>query len=77
MITKGQIYRTKDDHKMEIINVIDDCDGGVAEVKTFVHRNSDNCKSYSWKHNEKWFVGYVRITKLEKEINGKGYKLVE
>jgi hypothetical protein len=70
----GSIYKTKDNHKIEIMNVIEDCDVGTAEIKTFVHRNSENCKSYGWAHNEKWFLGWIRIKDLERKLKVDGYK---
>ena len=108
----GQIYKTKDDHKIEIMNVIEDYDGGTAEIKTFVHRNSENTKAteyiikkevikltdyvsggewlgykkeyieekrkrqqYKWGHNEKCFLGWIRLNDLERKLS-QGYKLI-
>ena len=72
----GEIYKTKDDHKIEILDVIDDADGGTTKIKTFVHQDSQNMKQYSWKHNEKYFIGWCRIKDLQRKLDSNGYKLV-
>lgn len=47
----GQVYRTKDDHKLEIIAI----HGNSVTIRNYVHRSSANCKSYGWKHNKVYF----------------------
>ena len=71
---KGQIFRTKKGHKIEIIEVRE----GSFEVKMFSHKDSVNCKSYGWKHNKKYFISNMMVDGpfgLISEINSKGYKV--
>lgn len=60
-----------------IIRRVESGDGSV-EVKTFSHRDSENCKSYGWDHNLKWFNGYMRVdgkTGILNKINKENYTL--
>jgi hypothetical protein len=70
----GQIFVTKKGKKMEITEVYN----GSVEVKRYVHRDSQNCKSYGWGHNTMSFKGceitggkFGLIARIQKE----GWKL--
>ena len=81
---EGQIFITKDDHKIEVIAVHkdkyldEDMDSGSVEVRMYVHRDSKNCKSYGWSHNTKYFISFTRLDGgfgLLRKLDMEGYKL--
>ncbi|CAG7581696.1 MAG: hypothetical protein SLAVMIC_00984 [uncultured marine phage] len=70
----GQIFRTKKGHRLDIVEVRETS----VDVLLYVHRSSQNCKSYGWGHNTKWFRQSMpldgRMGIIEK-IKKEGYKL--
>ncbi len=80
----GQIFMTKNDHRIEVIAVYkdkyldEDMDSGSVEVRMYVHGDSKNCKSYGWSHNTKYFLSFIRLDGrdgLLRKLDMGGYKL--
>jgi len=63
----GQVFMTKKGHKMEVLSIHRDkvdgeeVDNGSVCVKLYTHKDSQNCKAYGWKHNEKFFINFLRV----------------
>ena len=81
-IKEGAVFVTKKGHRIDIVKVYEDFDNGSADTRRYVHRDSDNCKSYSWGHNTKTFMNVQRIKEGKKggliaELNNRGFKLKE
>ena len=74
-LKEEQIWMTKKGKKL----VIDEVKEETVLVKLYVHRDSDNCKSYGWGHNIKWFLQWFLIEDkklgLKSKLQNEGFKL--